>query len=106
MSEEIKDIFECLRKYVNLTPDAIDDLHYLEGYIEDLHQRVEKLEERNNNLRQTYQETYKEYKQLENIRKEAIEYLKKREYDNYSCSVCSVISDDLLNILNKGSEKS
>ena len=40
--------------------------------------------------------------QLENIRKEAIEYLKKRECDNYSCSVCSVMSDDLLNILNEG----
>lgn len=43
--------------------------------------------------------------QLENIRKEAIEYIKKREYDNYSCSVCSVMSDDLLNILNKGDNK-
>lgn len=44
MSEEIKDIFECLKKYANLTPDAIDDLYYLEGTIEDLQQKVEQLE--------------------------------------------------------------
>ena len=35
----------------------------------------------------------------------AIEYLKKREYDNSSCSVCSFMSDDLLNILNGSDEK-
>lgn len=29
----------------------------------------------------------------------AIEYLKKREYDNECCSVCSVMSDTLLEIL-------
>lgn len=54
MSVEIKDIFKCLKKYAYLTPDAIDDLYYLEGTIEDLEQKVE---------------------QLENIRKEAIEYM-------------------------------
>ena len=54
MSEEIKDIFECLKKYANLTPDAIDDLYSLEGTIEDLQQKVE---------------------QLENMRKEAVEYI-------------------------------
>ena len=43
MNEEIKDIFECLRKYANLTPDAIDDLYYLEGYIEDLQQENNRL---------------------------------------------------------------
>ena len=29
----------------------------------------------------------------------AIKYLKDREYDNMNCSVCSVMSDELLDIL-------
>lgn len=78
MSEEIKDIFECLKKYANLTPDAIDDLYYLEGTIEDLQQKVE---------------------QLENIRKEAIKYV--QEKADYPISYYHCLND-LLNILNKG----
>ena len=96
--------------------------------IEDLQQKVEQLEKENKELRDENKRIFqnvnddellisnamnyaelkkaeKKVEQLENIRKEAIEYLKKREYDNYSCSVCSVISDDLLNILNKGDNK-
>lgn len=92
MSEEIKDIFECLKKYANLTPDAIDDLYYLEGTIEDLQQKVE---------------------QLENIIKEAIEYVYKhiQEYDvdgtftNLDEFDFIASPQLLLNILNKGSEK-
>ena len=81
MSEEIKDIFECLKKYANLTPDAIDDLYYLEGTIEDLQQKVE---------------------QLENIRKEAIKYV--QEKADYPISYYHCLND-LLNILNKGGEE-
>ena len=81
MSEEIKDIFECLKKYANLTPDAIDDLYYLEGTIEDLQQKVE---------------------QLENIRKEAIKYV--QEKADYPISYYHCLND-LLNILNKGDNK-
>ena len=87
MSEKIKDIFECLKKYANLTPDAIDDLYYLEGTIEDLQQKAE---------------------QLENIRKEAIEYINnhqlvfrlssKKQIENWF----DEFYKDLLNILNKG----
>ena len=89
----------------------------------DLQQKVEQLEKENKELRQPQvfidcedmeerygRDLYEDYlkgkiEQLENIRKEAIDYIKKRDYDNYSCSVCSVMSDDLLNILNKGSDK-
>ena len=59
MSEEIKDIFECLRKCANLTPDVIDDLYYLEGYIEDLQQKVEQLEEENKELKEKLNERRK-----------------------------------------------
>ena len=52
MSEKIKDIVECLKKYTNLTPDAIDDLYYLEGIIEDLQQKVEQLEKENKILKE------------------------------------------------------
>lgn len=49
MSEEIKDIFECLKKYANLTPDAIDDLYYLQGYIEE---KMEEIDRLNNIIKQ------------------------------------------------------
>lgn len=89
MSEKIKDIVECLKKYANLTPDAIDDLYYLEGTIEDLQQKVE---------------------QLENIIKKAIEYVYKhiQEYDvdgtftNLDEFDFIASPQTLLNILNKG----
>ena len=86
MSEEIKDIFECLKKYANLTTDAIDDLYSLEGTIEDLQQKVE---------------------QLENMRKEAIKFILqnceiiRHEKENVD-EVGNVNGADLLNILNKG----
>ena len=84
MNEKIKDTFEYLKKYENLTPDAIDDLHYLEGTIESLQQKVE---------------------QLENIRKEAIEYIENNSYFESNIVKTMVLGDyssDLLNILNKG----
>ena len=84
MSEEIKDIFECLKKYADLTPDAIDDLYYLEETIEDLQQKVE---------------------QLENIRKEAIEYIENNSYFESNIVKTMVLGDyssSLLNILSKG----
>ena len=90
MSEEIKDIFECLKKYANLTPDAIDDLYYLEGTIEDLQQKVE---------------------QLENIRKETIEYINNEIFKRTilvgvgTKKYTRNILDNILNILNKGSEE-
>lgn len=36
MNKEIKEILECLEKYGQLTPDAIDDLHYIRDYITNL----------------------------------------------------------------------
>lgn len=60
MKDEIKEILECLEKYGQLTPDAIDDLHYIRDYITNLQQ---------------------ENKQLKESKKELIEFLK--EYDKY-----------------------
>ena len=39
----VKEIFETLIKYTNLTPDAIDDLYYLQGYIEEKDKEIERL---------------------------------------------------------------
>ena len=36
MNNDIKEILECLEKYGQLTPDAIDDLHYIRDYITNL----------------------------------------------------------------------
>ena len=56
---------------------GLEDLHILKIYITSLQQKVE---------------------QLENIRKEAIEYIKSDSYFDGS----SMCANDLLNILNKG----
>ena len=123
MSEEIKDIFECLKKYANLTPDAIDDLYYLEGTIEDLQQKVEQLEKENIKQKEIIEnlttmtvcgdkkqiKNTAQYKleQLENIRKEAIKFILqnceiiRHEKENVD-EVGRVNGADLLNILNKG----
>ena len=45
----------------------------------------------------------KENERLNNIINELENYIRARADDNYTCSVCSVMTDDLLNIL-KGSE--
>ena len=44
-----------------------------------------------------------EIERLNNIINELENYIRARADDNYTCSVCSVMTDDLLNIL-KGSE--
>ena len=46
----------------------------------------------------------KEIERLNNIINELENYIRARVDDNNSCSVCSVMTDDLLNIL-KGSDK-
>lgn len=43
MNKEIKEILECLEKYGQLTPDAIDDLHYIRDYITNLQEENERL---------------------------------------------------------------
>lgn len=40
MTNEIKEILECLEKYGQLTPDAIDDLHYIRYYIINLQNEI------------------------------------------------------------------
>ena len=39
----VKEIFEMLIKYANLTPDAVDDLYYLQGYIEEKDKEISRL---------------------------------------------------------------
>ena len=53
--QTVKEIFETLIKYVNLTPDAIDDLYYLQGYIEEKEKEIERL---NNIINELEKESY------------------------------------------------
>lgn len=46
-----------------------------------------------------------EIEKLHSIIEEAREYIEKRKEDNKSCSVCSVITDDILEILDKVGEE-
>ena len=82
MSEEIKE-------KLDLFPDNMNDIakeayYQLENYITSLQQKVE---------------------QLENIRKEVIEYIKDNacySEGHCKCSFSQIALDNLLNILNKG----
>lgn len=142
MSEEIKEIAESLREIstptgLSYSGDRTLNNSYTEkiiDYITNLQQKVEQLEKENEQLR-TQVNTYEnpddltlfymwldekakdKIKQLENIRKEAIEYvndnsLYEEEYDyDYEENIYLTGIDDeqakkdLLNILNKGEKK-
>lgn len=85
MSEEIK---EKLDLFPNNMNDIAKEAYYqLENYITNLKQKVE---------------------QLENIRKEAIEYIKNNSYFESNIVKTMILGDyssGLLNILNKGSDE-
>lgn len=102
MSEEILKVLEKLKNKSNYQRDCNDGGYFIElfaneiyilcKFMEDLQQKVE---------------------QLENIRKEAIEYVLKKKlyrfkYDDeelFEITTDKKAKDDLLNILNKGSDK-
>lgn len=65
-------------------------------YLKDLYHQIEY------ELREDYDDALE--KALNKI-DEAIEYLKEREEDNMCCSVCSVMSDKLLEILGDKDER-
>ena len=73
---------------------------------DNLQQRVEQLEKERNMYKGSFEEMSKNYFELENIIKEAIESIedckKVNDYDN----ICTIDYNYLLNILNKGSDKS
>lgn len=99
---------------------GLEDLYNLKIYITNLQQKVEQLEKENEQLR-TQVNTYEnpddltlfymwldeqakdKIKQLENIRKEAIEYINKNW--GHWCSNHCKYATETINILNKGSDK-
>ena len=100
MSEEIK---ESYLKLPNVTVGELQDvvdfmednnIEYVEFYEKDLKQQIEDLQQK--------------VEQLENIRKEAIEYIDKHTIMNFKKVglskdiVARIVVTDLLNILNKG----
>lgn len=91
MNKEIKDILECLEKYGQLTPDAIDDLHYIRDYITNLQESEA-----------YYYGYYISYKQRID---KAIEYINKgKTFDNKEITkAIKYLQNNLLKIL-KGDE--
>ena len=122
MSEEIK----SLKNYISTTKNEIFTTFKIETisnliiYYEDLQQKVEQLEKENEYLKMSNPEQNmehfrivnenkrkidmlrKENHQLENIRKEAIEYINKMWLAKLTPGTVSDTKFDLLNILNKG----
>lgn len=103
MNKEIKiitlgDIFENI--------ETEEKAFKFKDYIKDLQEKVEQLEKENEATLKNYGNLVKEWKQLENIRKEAIEYVRTHDYPSYfGFSEKDLSKSDLLNILNKGSDK-
>ena len=85
MSEEIK----SLKEYISTTKNEIFTTFKIETI---------------SNLIIYYEELEKKVEQLENIRKEAIEYIKEDMYGEPNELYGLVDGEHLLNILNKGSE--
>ena len=128
MSEERTNMaIKDLKHYVidNMSLDVQDDFEIICKYITNLQQKVEQLEKENKELRQPQvfidcedmeerygRDLYEDYlkgkiEQLENIRKDAIEYVRENVYiDYYGVAIFRKQKhvDSLLNILNKGSE--
>lgn len=136
MSEEIKKILRiltakstgyeyCLKENISYNDESYE-AHLLLDYITNLQQKVEQLEKENKELNRMCElygqslynadltKAEKRAEQLENIRKEVMEYIEKDKL-NIDESQCYVetqtgwkmipkIYDDLSNILNKGSE--
>lgn len=85
--KEVEEIIKYITRYCNLTSEAIDDLNFIDSLI--------------NRLVYIIDDYKSKYEQLENIRKEAIEYIDRRDIEWGSDE-----HDLLLSILNKGSEES
>ena len=118
MSEEIKEIYqddeELIVRYKDGTFRTFNDLTIdVLNYITNLQQRVEQLEKENEHLDNELNNMTDYAKDLENIRKEAMDYVKNNltlvsildGKKSYCLNDYSFDYVDLLNILNKGSEK-
>lgn len=121
MSEEIKEILDRLdfkEWEVDLykVPITWCELYDIRDYITNLQQKVEQLEKDKSYANWYAVKKEKEVEQLENIRKEAREFVKNNkdktiapygDNEDTDYEVCLFEEDinDLLNILNKGSDK-
>lgn len=123
MSEEILKVLEKLKDKSNYQRDCndgscfielfVNEIYILCRFIEHLQQKVEQLEKENKELNRMCElygqslynadltKAEKRVEQLENIIKEAREYIN----DVTVFDGSYMVSEDLLNILNKGSDK-
>ena len=116
MSEEMKkkqkQIVDEMMKVYETNPDVINYMEALMKFCIDLQQKVEQLDKENDDLKNRLDNEVaentlrlKEVEQLENIRKEAIEYIENNSYFESNIVKTMVLGDyssGLLNILNKG----
>ena len=101
MKDEIKEILECLEKYGQLTPDAIDDLHYIRDYITCLEQ--ENSEQLDENLKQA-EWLVKKQKRIEKAREFLDDEYNYKKGDAKFNRTDYVIWQSLTNILNGSDE--
>ena len=78
-----------------------NDIHYLENLVKEQDQKLQQKENIIKGLDNTIENLEKVVEHKDNIIKEVREYLKLREDDNSMCSVCGVMSDRILEILDK-----
>ena len=110
MSEEDrklqKHLVDEMMKVSKTNPDVMFYMEALMKKYEELEQKVEQLEKDKSYANWYAVKKEKEVEQLENIIKEVIEYIQENynELTDYWYIDKKEIVDDLLNILNKGSE--
>ena len=117
MSEEDKKLQKHLvnemMKVSETNPDVMFYMEALMKKYEELEQKVEQLEKENKRLKEWKEDLLSENIELENIRKEAKDFIKNNTYEYFhdgnlkdkTLSINKTIFiDNLLNILNKGSE--
>ena len=74
-------------------------------YYGDYKKEIERLKEKVKEWQDIATRINEDNNKLNYIIKDAREYIEKRKEDNKSCSVCSVITDDILEILDKVGEE-
>ena len=120
MSEETKDIILDVKDSLNETPKNmykynkitlnLNEFEEILNYIEQLEKELKEANESITWWSNRFKAVERDNKQLENIRKEAIKFINEELEENGSHNVSGSdlpydVIEDLLNILNKGSDK-
>ena len=95
---------ELLKTIFKDSPDILEPLNKIDKEIERLNKRNKEIYEGFMTTTKELTEYAEEIERLNNIINELENYIRARVDDDNTCSICSVMIDDLLNIL-EGSDK-